>query len=127
MTPTVPISWGELIDKITILEIKAEKLSSESARANVQRELAQLTTIASAIDKKPGLADLQRELKRVNEALWRIEDDIREKEAQKSFDDGFIALARSVYRSNDERGRLKREINRVLGSEITEEKQYTSY
>ena len=127
MTPPVPISWGELIDKITILEIKAEKLSSESARANVQRELAQLTTIASAIDKKPGLADLQRELKRVNEALWRIEDDIREKEAQKSFDDGFIALARSVYRSNDERGRLKREINRVLGSEITEEKQYTSY
>ena len=127
MTPTVPISWGELIDKITILEIKAEKLSSESARANVQRELAQLTTIASAIDKKPGLADLQRELKRVNEALWRIEDDIREKEAQKSFDDGFIALARSVYRSNDERGRLKREINRMLGSEITEEKQYTSY
>jgi len=127
MTPTVPISWGELIDKITILEIKAEKLSSESARANVQRELAQLTTIASAIDKKPGLADLQRELKRVNEALWRIEDDIREKEAQKSVDDGFIALARSVYRSNDERGRLKREINRVLGSEITEEKQYTSY
>ncbi len=127
MTPSVPISWGELIDKITILEIKAEKLSSETARANVRRELAQLVNIASAVEKNPGLASLRKELKHVNEALWRIEDEIREKEAAKTFDDGFIALARAVYHNNDERGRLKQAINRLLGSEISEEKQYTSY
>ncbi len=127
MTPSVPISWGELIDKITILEIKTEKLASETARANVQRELSQLSATASAVEKKPGLAELRRELKRVNEALWQIEDDIREKEANKSFDDAFVALARAVYHNNDKRGRLKQDINRLLGSEITEEKQYTSY
>jgi len=127
VTPSVPISWGELIDKITILEIKSEKLSSETARANVRRELAQLLTIATAVEKNPALGPLRLELKRVNETLWRIEDDIREKEAAKNFDDQFIALARAVYHNNDERGRLKKEINRLLGSEITEEKQYTSY
>jgi len=125
--PSAPISWGELIDKITILEIKTEKLVSETARANVQRELAQLLAIASPVEKNPALGTLRLELKRVNETLWRIEDDIREKEALKTFDDAFIALARAVYHNNDERGRLKREINRLLGSEISEEKQYASY
>ncbi len=127
MIPSAPISWGELIDKITILEIKTEKLVSETARANVQRELAQLLAIASPVEKNPALGTLRLELKRVNETLWRIEDDIREKEALKTFDDAFIALARAVYHNNDERGRLKREINRLLGSEISEEKQYASY
>ena len=93
----------------------------------MQRELAQLLTIASAVEKNPALGPLRLELKRVNETLWRIEDDIREKEAKKSFDDAFISLARAVYRNNDERGRLKKEINRLLGSAITEEKQYSSY
>lgn len=127
MIPSVPISWGELIDKITILEIKAEKLSSASARANVQRELAQLSLIASQVEKKPGLLELRLALKRVNETLWQIEDDVREKEATKTFDEGFVALARAVYHNNDQRGRLKQDINRLLKSEITEEKQYTSY
>ena len=127
MIPSVPISWGELIDKITILEIKSEKLASETARANVERELAQLSLIASEVEKKPGLAELKHALKRVNETLWQIEDDIREKEAKKIFDEDFVALARAVYHNNDRRGRLKREINRLLNSEISEEKQYTSY
>ena len=127
MTPSVPISWGELIDKITILEIKADRLASDAARANVQRELAQLMKIASTVEKNAELGRLRLELKRVNETLWRIEDEIREKEAKKVFDEGFVALARAVYHNNDERGRFKQAINRLLGSEISEEKQYTSY
>jgi hypothetical protein len=127
MTPSVPISWGELIDKITILEIKADRLSSESARANVQRELAQLIKIASAVETNAELGRMRLELKRVNETLWRIEDEIREKEAKKTFDEGFVALARAVYHNNDQRGRLKQAINHLLGSDITEEKQYTTY
>ena len=126
MTPQVPVSWGELIDKIAILEIKAERLSSESARANVKRELEQLSAIAAKA-AHPKLAPLKAALKRVNETLWQIEDDIREKEAKKVFDAGFVELARAVYRNNDERGRLKAEINAALGSEFVEEKQYVRY
>ena len=127
MTPEVPVSWGELIDKLTILEIKSERLSSEEARANVRREYEALDKIAAAVDRNPKVAPLRTALKRVNETLWRIEDDIRAKEAAKSFDDEFIRLARAVYHNNDERGRIKREINALLGSEIVEEKQYSDY
>ncbi len=128
MNPAVPVSWGELIDKVTILEIKSERLTSESALKNVRHELAELAPIsgnAEALD--PKVAGLKAALKEVNETLWRIEDDIRAKEAAKSFDAEFIALARAVYRTNDERGRLKREINALLKSAITEEKQYSHY
>ena len=128
MTPLIPISWGELIDKIVILEIKVERLKSESARDNVRRELEELSVIAGDVEKQHAkITALKTDLKRTNETLWQIEDDIREKESQKSFDDEFVALARAVYRTNDERGRIKREINALLKSDVTEEKQYSRY
>lgn len=128
MIPAAPISWGELVDKITILEIKAELLSSESARENVRNELARLIGIWEPVEREQrAVVPLKHSLKRVNETMWQIEDDIREKEAQKCFDDEFVALARAIYRTNDERSRLKREINVLLKSEIIEEKQYTAY
>lgn len=128
MIPSVPVSWGELVDKITILEIKAHLLSSQSARENVKHELVRLVAIWEPIEREHReIAPLKHALKTVNETMWQIEDDIREKEAQKCFDDEFIALARAVYRTNDERSRIKREINTRLKSEIVEEKQYSAY
>jgi predicted phage-related endonuclease len=118
------VSWGELIDKITILEIKAARLEGQ-ARANATHELALLARIAVAVDHQA--AALKAQLKTLNETLWAVEDQIRDKERAQSFDADFIALARSVYRHNDERGRLKREINRLLGSELVEEKSYKPY
>lgn len=122
--PHVPTSWGEVIDKITILEIKAARLEGQ-ARANAAHELALLAIIAAAVDHE--VAALKAQLKARNEALWEVEDQIRDKERAQSFDAGFITLARSVYRHNDERGRLKREINTLLGSELVEEKSYKPY
>jgi hypothetical protein len=123
--PQVPISWGELIDKITILEIKAERLDGAAA-ANVKTELGLLTAIAA-----PRLAGdvvaLAAELKGVNLALWEIEDRIREHERAKDFGAGFIDLARAVYRTNDARAVLKRRINEALGSALAEEKSYQPY
>ena len=128
MIPSVPVSWGELADKITILEIKAELLSSQSARENVKRELVGLVAIWEPIEgENRNAAGLKVALKHTNKTMWQIEDDIREKEAQKCFDDEFIALARAVYRNNDERARIKRQINTLLKSEIMEEKQYSAY
>jgi len=128
MIPSVPVSWGELIDKITILEIKAAQLSSESSRANVRRELDRLLAIWTPVERDhPEVARYKAALKHVNQTMWQIEDDIREKEAEKNFDDEFITLARAVYRTNDERARIKQEINVLLKSEITEEKQYSAY
>jgi uncharacterized coiled-coil DUF342 family protein len=128
MNPSVPISWGELIDKVTILEIKTERLISESALLNVRHELAQISPLAAKAETlHPHIAALRGELKRVNQTLWTIEDDIRAKEAANSFDADFIALARAVYHNNDSRGRLKGEINALLKSDITEEKQYSRY
>ena len=128
MTPLVPTSWGELLDKITILEIKSERLTSESALKNVRHELTRLAALVPPADKlDPKIANLKAALKKVNETLWQIEDDIREKEAQKSFDERFVSLARAVYHNNDERGRIKRDINIVMKSELVEEKQYAAY
>lgn len=126
VAPLAPVSWGELIDKITILEIKSERLSSESARANVRKELALLGEIAG--QKISGdVAARKAELRAINADLWEIEDRIRAKEARQEFDADFIALARSVRRSNDARARIKRVLNDVLASEIVEEKSYASY
>ena len=122
--PRVPVSWGELIDKITILEIKTERLTDPTALANVKRELALLLAALPAID---GLAPLRQELAAINRRLWDIEDAIRAKESKQSFDDEFVALARSVYRTNDERARIKRDINRLLQSPLIEEKHYVQY
>ncbi|MGD0562152.1 MAG: DUF6165 family protein [Roseiarcus sp.] len=127
-TPYLPVSWGEVIDKITILEIKNTKLSGADALANVRKELSLLSSAADVyLANNARLSDLKHRLRVVNDALWAIEDDIREKEAKQEFDNQFIALARSVYTRNDERAAIKREINDLLRSDIVEEKSYTKY
>ncbi|MBA2588080.1 MAG: hypothetical protein H0U98_05580 [Alphaproteobacteria bacterium] len=125
--PHVPTSWGELIDKITILEIKVERLEGEAARANAARELALLREIAGPVLARGDIAEPVTRLKAVNQALWEIEDRIREHERSATFDAAFIELARSVYRRNDERGAVKRELNLALGSGLIEEKSYKPY
>ena len=122
-TPWAPISWGELIDKITILEIKSVEIVDEKARANVMKELALLQNVAQG---QEAISDLKSQLKAVNAALWKIEDAIRDKERRHEFDQEFIALARSVYQRNDERARIKRQISSVLASELIEEKSYNN-
>lgn len=125
--PDAPVSWGELIDKITILEIKAERLTAQAALANVRRELDALRAVEAQLAPDPELARLKAQLVEVNGALWDIEDDIREKEAAKDFGPRFIELARSVYITNDRRAALKREINRVTASDLVEEKSYADW
>jgi len=126
-TPHVPTSWGELIDKITILEIKVERLESEAARANAAHELGLLQEIASPVLAGGQTAELVQRLKTLNQALWGIEDQIREHERAGTFDAAFIALARSVYKTNDARGAVKRELNLALDSGLIEEKSYKPY
>jgi hypothetical protein len=126
--PTAEISWGELIDKITILEIKEQRLTSSAAVANVRNELAALNRAVTGLKAAPAeLAVLKQDLKSINEALWDIENRTRAKEAAKSFDQQFIELTRSVYLNNDKRALIKRRLNELLNSELIEEKQYTSY
>ncbi len=124
----VDIAPAELIDKITILAIKSECMDDEAKLANVRHELDILTANrVKVIQASPELDALTAKLKTVNEALWKIEDDIRECEAAKNYSQKFIDLARAVYVSNDERANLKREINLLLGSDIVEEKSYKPY
>jgi predicted nucleic acid-binding Zn-ribbon protein len=126
--PTVAVSWGELIDKMTILDIKRRRLTAPQALDNVRNELSILERALAALTPHPAALDgLTRQLTKANEALWEIEDRIRAKEAAQSFDSEFVELARSVYRMNDKRSELKREINQLLKSALVEEKQYTSY
>ena len=127
-SPQIPISWGELLDKITILQIKLENLTAQDALNNVARELKQLQSIFSqSCPKTIKPKQLELELKKINQQLWDIEDKIRDKERNKSFDDEFIQLARSVYITNDERSRIKRRINETFGSDLIEEKSYSEY
>lgn len=124
----VPISPGELLDKITILEIKSERITDEGKLANVRRELELLNrTWADSVSPDETVQRIREELKKINEALWRIEDAIRDKERVREFDDRFVELARSVYFTNDRRAAAKRELNVHLGSEIVEEKSYHGY
>ena len=124
----VDIAPAELIDKITILSIKSERIDDVEKLKNVQLELDILTaTRDQVIQPSASLNDLTLKLKDVNERLWVIEDDIRSCEATEEFGPQFIELARAVYRQNDERARLKREINNLLGSNIIEEKSYKPY
>lgn len=125
--PQVPTSWGEVLDKITILEIKVTRLPAEAARANAARELELLKAIAAPVLARSEIAVSLARLKSLNEALWDIEDRIRAHERASDFGADFVALARSVYRCNDERGTLKREINLALGSGLIEEKSYQAY
>jgi hypothetical protein len=126
--PEVPVSWGELIDKITILEIKAARLKSSAALANVHKELGLLSARANVVLQPAGqLAGVKARLSQVNAALWEIEDRIRAKEARQEFDAEFVELARSVYKRNDERAAIKRQINTMLSSDLIEEKSYHPY
>src|SRR5438128_2303857 len=120
---TVEIAPGELIDKITILEIKNERIADTAKLRNVRVELEALCAARDqAMEKSDGLTRLTAELKAVNEALWEIEDDIRDCERHRDFGPRFIELARSVYRQNDRRAAVKRQINELLGSKLIEEK-----
>ena len=124
----VPVSPGEVLDKITILEIKSERMSDPEKVANVRIELALLQeTWANAVAVNQVIDDLHDQLKQINEALWEIEDDIRDKERLKEFDERFIELARQVYFTNDKRSQIKKELNLHLGSQIIEEKSYQDY
>jgi hypothetical protein len=127
MQLTVQTSPGEFLDKLTILEIKSERIADPAKLANVRRELELLraTWRASPL-AAADVAGPVGELKRVNEILWDVEDRIRVKEAERSFDAEFVELARTVYRTNDERAAIKRRLNLALGSELVEEKSFST-
>lgn len=120
----IPVSLGELYDKISILKIKLEKIKDKNKLDHINKELSQLSEIANSypIDEK-----LILELKKVNKSLWGIEDNIRIKEKRKQFDEIFIKLAQAVYLINDKRSQIKREINEKYGSDIVEVKSYEDY
>jgi hypothetical protein len=125
---TVPVSPGELLDKITILRIKSKRMSDAQKLENVRAELRALEQIWNA--SPCAAVDVARDvgaLLAVNERLWSIEDDIRDKERAKSFDADFVRLARAVYIENDERAAIKRRLNVALGSSLIEEKSYAEY
>ena len=125
---STPISIGELIDKITILEIKSAQIKDPAKLANVRTELELLNaTWAASPASKTDITAERAQLKAVNEALWKIEDDIRLKEKAQAFDAEFVELARSVYFRNDERAAVKKAINLKLGSKLVEEKSYQDY
>lgn len=121
----VPVSIGELIDKITILEIKIERMSDETKKKNCRYEHQLLTRIMS--DHKISFPDQHAALKKVNEKIWEIEDRMRKAEATQTFGQPFIELTRDEYKFNDLRAKIKKEINLKAGSEIVEEKEYVPY
>jgi CHAT domain-containing protein len=128
MAVLVPVSWGEVIDKITILEIKSEQLTDTAKLDNVRRELDLLAAVREReFPNHAELAALAVELKTVNRKLWDSEDEIRDQERNKTFGERFIELARAVYFTNDKRSVVKRQINDLLGSELLEEKSYAAY
>jgi len=126
--PLISISWGELFDKLTILQIKLENLQDQNALNNVKIEYDELFKIFNNnFLEDDNAIRLLADLKNINKILWNIEDDIRDKERHKTFDEEFIELARSVYITNDERSRIKRNINNTFGSQFIEEKSYSDY
>ena len=127
-TPIVPVSWGELVDKITILEIKKIHISRPYALVNIDKELVYLNTLLLSDHEVVAITkEYKTQLFDVNLRLWKVEDDIRDKELLQEFDAIFIELARSVYRLNDERAKLKKTINLALNSELVEEKSYKNF
>jgi hypothetical protein len=124
----VPISVGELIDKITILRIKQDKIRDDAGQCNIRHELDQLVQVRNRweLNTSP-LAALEKQLFEINLRLWQVEDDLRESESTSNFGAPFVELARLVYKLNDRRAALKNEINAVTGSAIVEEKSYTPY
>lgn len=128
MSIKIEVSYGELLDKITILEIKFDRIADSAKHKNIERELAVLsdTWLSSGVDIT-AVAEERDQLKNINETLWDIEDAIRQLEARKSFNEEFIALARQVYQTNDQRSEVKRRVNDKLGSILVEEKSYQPY
>ncbi len=123
-----PVSFGELLDKIAILQIKSERMTDPAKLANVRKELEALEHLWMAHPAAGNdIVRLRAELKAVNERLWKIEDDIRDEERAQRFGEKFIELARAVYITNDERAAIKKRINTLLGSSIVEEKSYKPY
>lgn len=128
MSIKIELSVGELLDKITILQIKAERINDEAKLENINKELQVLESLWSASPYSQNDLDKEtNDLKAINEELWDIEDKIRDKESEQAFDDVFIELARSVYFTNDRRAEIKRVINTKTGSELVEEKSYSDY
>lgn len=128
MNVNVEISIGEFFDKVTILEIKKEQISDAEKLANVNKELDALNALLETLPfSRADIEEEINELKEVNEKIWKIEDDIRDKEAAKEFDERFIELGRAVYFTNDRRAEIKRLINLKLGSDFVEEKSYQEY
>ena len=128
MSVLTGVSWGELIDKYTILAIKAERILDPAKLKNIRTEMESLAEAhGRALGMNPGLAAAEARLKAINEKLWDIEDHIRDCERAKDFGTRFVELARSVYFTNDERSNVKREINGLLGSGLVEEKSYQPY
>ncbi len=123
----IPVSAGELVDKITILKIKKKNVIDQNKKENINRELDMLTDIYNEINNANKLDNFLKKLLEVNQKLWEIEDQIRVLERKKQFDKDFILLARSVYIENDKRFEIKNEINTFLGSAIKEEKLYEDY
>ncbi|AJQ93912.1 DUF6165 family protein [Gynuella sunshinyii] len=125
-----PVSLGEVIDKITILEIKQDNITDADKLKNISAELVQLQQVIDQCLNEQQLTQLQspkQRLKEINQSLWKIEDDIRDCERQKDFGEKFVELARSVYFTNDKRAAVKKEINLAFGSELVEEKSYQAY
>ena len=126
-TVTIEVAPGELVDKLTILDIKLARIGDASKRRNVAVERRVLDEALRALDSTTAIAHLREELRAVNEMLWTIEDDIRDCERRGDFGPAFVELARAVYRTNDARAAIKRSINVLLGSRLLEEKSYTPY
>jgi hypothetical protein len=122
----VPVSFGELLDKITILRIKSERIADPEKVRNVKKELALLEDAREKGLPSRSVDALVEELKAVNERLWDIEEEIRQCESKADFGSRFVELARSVYHENDQRGAIKRQINQQLGSDLIEEKDYST-
>jgi hypothetical protein len=124
----VPVAPGELVDKITILRLKSERISDPAKLAHVRHELAVLIDVAArAVPARPEVVELEAELQAINAGLWDIEDAIRAADARGDFGPAFVALAQAVYRTNDRRAEVKKRINLALGSAIVEEKSYAAH
>ena len=126
--PCLPVAWGEVFDKLTILQTKAERLDDPLKVANVERERAEIERVVGELDRfPPDLTELVSQLKEINAALWDVEDGKRDCERRQCFDASFVQLARRVYVGNDQRAAIKRQINVLLGSALVEEKSHQGY
>jgi hypothetical protein len=126
-TALAPIAFGELVDKISILEIKRDRISDPAKNANVRRELEVLNAVLANFALTRGFAELKAQLRRINETLWDLEDEVRKYEREKDFGPLFIDAARGIYKTNDRRAAVKRQLNEFAGSSLLEEKSYEDF